>query len=454
MGRAAAGLTLQNLPAEVLLRAKQRVLDTIGCMVAGYEGGIADSIRSYVLSQGGRPEATLLPGGEKTTAALAGLAHSTYIFGLELADAAPRGTVHPGCEIISVALALAERLGLGGAAILPAVVAGYEIEIRFGRALHPDAFYRGWSTIGLLGAIGPAATAAHLLRLDAAGMDNAIGIALNLAPCATGRAHQPATVKWLVGGQACSTGLLAAEMAARGTTGIRDVAGTWLDVLSEKNYPQRLTEGIDEDGTFAQWELLSGVITKYYAAVGPIASAIEATFMLIREHDIQPADVVEIHAECMRRTAIFNKPHPESEIAARGSMPYCLAVAICTRDPGQLLGPAYRPEALRNEAYRAMAQKVRITENEDYERQYPARSLVRITIRVKSGASHSLELDRSQIARYLAPSNADIEEKFRLIATPVLGQAKADQVVQLVWKFETLTDLRELMFALQPGSNK
>ena len=261
MGQAAAGLRLKTLPAEVLTRAKQRVLDTIGCLVAGYEGGIATSIRDYVMEQGGRPEATLLPGGQKTTAALAGLAHATYIFGLELADAAPRGTVHPGCEIISVALAVAEKRGLGGAAILPAVVAGYEIEIRFGRALHPHAFYRGWSTIGFLGAIGPAVTAAHMMGLDAEHMDNAIGIALNIAPFATGRANQPGTVKWLVGGQACASGLLAAEMAARGTKGMRDVTGTWLNVRSAENHPERLTEGIAADYTFAQWELLSGVIT-------------------------------------------------------------------------------------------------------------------------------------------------------------------------------------------------
>ena len=137
MGQAAARLRLDNLPDAVLQSARQRVLDTIGCLVAGYDAEMSAPIRSYVLAQGGKAEATLLPGGEKTTAALAGLAHATYIFGLELSDAAPRGTLHPGCEIVSIALAAAERAGLGGAAILPAVVAGYETEIRFGRAIHP-----------------------------------------------------------------------------------------------------------------------------------------------------------------------------------------------------------------------------------------------------------------------------------------------------------------------------
>ena len=450
LGHAAAGLRIDNLPPEVLQRAKQRVLDTLGCLVAGYDAGIADAIRSYVRAQGGKRVATLLPGGEKTTAALAGLAHATYIYGLELSDAAPRGTVHPGCEIISMALAVAEQCGCGGEAILPAVVAGYEIEIRFGYALHPSAYYRGWSTPGLFGPIGPAITAGHILGLDGTGLDNATGIALNLAPCATGRTSQASTAKWLIGGHACATGYLAAEMAMRGVKGMRDVVRGWMPVLSDKYFPERLTEGIAPDGTFTQWELLSGVVTKYYAAVGPLASAIEAAFELIRKHDIEAGDVEEIHAECMHRTAIFNTVHPDSDVSARGSLPYCLAVAICTRDPAQLLGPAYQSHALRDPAFSAMADRVRITENEDYERQYPARSLARITITLRGGVKHSMEIDRSEIGRYLRPTDADIEEKFRLIAAPVLGEAKTRKVVQLVQSMETLPNLSELMDALKP----
>jgi hypothetical protein len=59
------------------------------------------------------------------------------------------------------------------------------------------------------------------------------------------------------------------------------------------------------------------------------------------------------------------------------------------------------------------------------------------------------EGDRSARARYLTPTEPDIEEKFRLIATPVLGQSKTDRVVALVQKFETLRNVRELVDALR-----
>lgn len=449
LARAAAGLRIEHLPAEALQRARQRVLDTLACLVMGYDDGISSEIRDYVRAQGGRDEATLLPAGERTSAALAGFAHAAYIFGLELSDAAPRGTVHPGSEIVSVALALAEREGLGGDAIIPALVAGYEIEIRFGRALHPSAFYKGWSTIGLLGLIGPAVTAAHLLGLDAERMAHTIGIALNLAPAATGRANQPGSVKWLLGGHACATGLLAAEMAARGVSGSRKVEA-WLKIISDDAKPERLLEGIADDGRFDQWELLSGVVTKYYAAPGPLATPVEAMFMLLAEHDLAPEDIERIEADCTRRTAIFSGMQPGNELEARGSLPYCLALAACTRDPSLLLGPGYRDRWLNDPAVRAMIAKVRISANDAYEAQYPARSLAKITLHLRDGRAVSREADRTEIRRYLDPSDADIEGKFRLIAQPVLGEAKTKQAIDLVYGLEQLRDIAPLIEALQP----
>ena len=453
MGKAAARIRVENLPAEALQRSKQRVLDTIGCLVAGYDAGIADAIRSYVQAQGGTPEATLLPGGQKTSAALACLAHATYIHGLELSDAAPRCTAHPGNEIVPTALALAERAGLGGGAILAAVTAGYEIEIRVGRALFPSAFYRGWWTPGLFGGIGSAVAGGHLLKLDATGLDNAIGIALNLLPTSMARANEEGgSVKWLIGGHACATGLLAAEMAARGTKGMRDIVRGWLPVISDESHPDRLTEGIAADGSITQWELLSGIVTKHYATVGPLTTPLDATFDLITQNDIKADDIAEIHVDCMRRTAIFNTVHPENEIAARASLPYCLAVAVCTRDPTQLLGPAFRPELLKDKAVWAAAEKVRITDNEDYERQYPTHSKARVTLKLLNGKSYSQEDDRSARGRYLTPTDQDIERKFRLISTSVLGKAKTDKVVALVQKLETLPNVRELIDALRVTS--
>lgn len=446
LGRAAAHLQLETLPAEILKRSKQRFLDTLGCLVASYDAGIANEIRSYVEHQGGRPEATLLPTGARTTVGLAGLAHATYMHGIELTDAAPRGTCHPGNEIVPIALAMGERLGCGGAKILPAIVAGYEVEIRVGRSVFPSAFYRGWWTPGLFGAIGPAITAAHMMGLDAVGLDNTLGIVLNISPTPMIRASEEGeTVKWLFGGQAAMSGVLAAEMAARGVRGMRDVVGGWLPVVADKIHPERLTEGIAPDGSIDAWELTSGVLTKYYATVGPLTSPLDATFDLIDAHDVKASEIEEIEAVCMKRTALFNVRHPENPVAARGSLPFCVSAAVVTRDRAGLLGPLFNDAMLKHPEIWALSDRVRITEHEDYERQYPARSLARINIKLKNGKLLTQEVDRSANGRYLHPTDADIEGKFRMIAEPVLGSDRAGQIIDIVRRFETVGNVGELV---------
>jgi 2-methylcitrate dehydratase PrpD len=123
------------------------------------------------------------------------------------------------------------------------------------------------------------------------------------------------------------------------------------------------------------------------------------------------------------------------------------AVAVCRNpEPVSLGWPG--KDVLNDKAVWAAAEKVRITENEDYERQYPARSLARVTITLRNGKSFTQEDDRSARSRYLNPTDDDIEHKFRLIATSVLGAAKTDKVVALVRKLETLPDIGELIQAL------
>ncbi len=450
LGRAAAGLRFADLPPNTVMRAKQRVMDTVGCLVAGYEAGIASEIRDYVLAQGGAPEATLLPGGQKTTVSHVCMAHATYMHGLELTDAAPRGTCHPGNEVVPPALAYAEKLHRSGAEVLAAVTAGYEIEIRFGRSVFPSAFYRGWWTPGLWGGIGSAVAAASLMKLDAVAMDNTLGIAVNMLPTAMMQANEEGeTIKWLLGGQSCAAGLVAAEMAARGVKGMRNVIGGFLPVLADKTLPERLTEGISDDAKFTYWEVADGIVTKHYATVGPLFASLDAMFDLIAEHKLRAADVSEIHVDAMKRTAVFNTVHPDNDVAARASLPYCLAVALHQQDRAALLGPAFHPEVLRDAAIRSTASKVKITENEDYERQYPARSLARVTLKLANGKTVSAEVDRSERGRYLTPTDADIEEKFRLLVTPVLGKKKADTLVGLMQRFETLPDMQAVIDALR-----
>jgi 2-methylcitrate dehydratase PrpD len=128
---------------------------------------------------------------------------------------------HPGSLIISVAASLGEAADAPLDLVLRGIVAGYDAlgwlgaEERLARAM----IGRGVRTSPTLGAIGAAATAAVILRLDEEAAVNAIGISSSIA----GGVLEPVKVgsdEWRVqNGHAASGGLLAAHLAARGVVG-------------------------------------------------------------------------------------------------------------------------------------------------------------------------------------------------------------------------------------------
>lgn len=77
----------------------------------------------------------------------------------------------------------------------------------------------------------------------------------------------------------------------------------------------------------------------------------------------------------------------------------------------------------------------------------PARSLAKVTLHLRAGKSVSLEADRSEMRRYLSPTDADIEAKFRMIAQPKLGEAKTRRVIEPVFGLERLESVDSLIQA-------
>ena len=76
-------------------------------------------------------------------------------------------SLHPGVAMIPAALAVAEELQASPAALLGAIVAGYEVTMRVGNALNPaSAYARGFHPTGVAGVFGATVAAGRLLGLD------------------------------------------------------------------------------------------------------------------------------------------------------------------------------------------------------------------------------------------------------------------------------------------------
>jgi len=124
-----------DLPPEVVQKAKHHILDTLSAMVSGVTMKAGKLAVSFVEAQGGTGEAQVAASHIRSTAINAALANGILAHADETDDSHEPSGTHPGCAIVPAALAVAERQGADGRALLRGVVAGYDIGCRINVAL-------------------------------------------------------------------------------------------------------------------------------------------------------------------------------------------------------------------------------------------------------------------------------------------------------------------------------
>jgi 2-methylcitrate dehydratase PrpD len=143
----------------------------------------------------------------------------------EIDDIHLASMITPGAIVIPAALTLAAAVPpiagqrIAPADVMSAMLAGYEVMTRFGRAIDgPIVLYRGiWPTY-LAAPLGVAAAAARLFKLDERASANAMALALTLAAPGVGHHWAASTSRWFAIGCAASHGLTATLAAKAGFT--------------------------------------------------------------------------------------------------------------------------------------------------------------------------------------------------------------------------------------------
>jgi len=131
---------------------------------------------------------------------------------------------HLGSVVLPAALAVAEETGASGAALLAAVVAGYETALRIGRDHGEAISRRGFRTTPVYGVFGAAAAAGRLLGLDAPRVANALSLAANFASGLRAFVASGTSAERLFGvGFAARNGIDAAGLADEGMAATVDV---------------------------------------------------------------------------------------------------------------------------------------------------------------------------------------------------------------------------------------
>lgn len=424
-----------ELPQHVVAKAKQHILDTFAAMVSGSMLKPGKLIIGYVQSQGGTAESQVIGSSIVTTAGLAALANGTLAHTDETDDSHAASATHPGCAVVPAAFAMAERGGLDGKSFLKAVVVGYDVGCRVGRALVPDFLSRrGHSSRSIGGTFGAAAAAACLARFDADHISWALSYAAQQA-CGIGsyiRADNHAEKAVVLGGIPARSGVTAATLVEAGFSGAADPfqgERNFLQAYSPAPSPAELVQGLG-----SHFEITETSIKKFCVG-SPIQASLEGLLQLIGEHQLEAHDVqrLVVRLPAARARTVDDRSMPDINLQ------YILAVTLL--DGGLTFAAAHSPERMKDSRVTDLKSRISLVADPDLvSRDLPRQAILEIT--TGSGA----RLTKHVMAYCGTPenpmTNEEVENKARELLAPVIGRQKSDRLIDIIGNLEQIGDLR------------
>lgn len=439
----------------MLRQAKHLVLDTIGCACAAIVAKAVDPVLDHVREMGGQGEATVIGFPAKTSVLNAVLANGALVRVLDLNDVMftlKNGHLNIGghrSDNISVALAMAEKCGATGKAMLESIILNYELYGRLRELIHEDAPWDGASASGIVAA----AMTGRLMGLDP--VRQAHGLALAAARSATPkivRYGDISAAKSLANALVAHNGVQSALLAAKGVTGPLEILDHRSAGIFQVFDPELGLEQLWQDIP-AVPQILNAHI-KSYPSIGTSQTLVKAALDMrarlagrldrIERIEVTMTDVPAVRRQQSDRSRLY----PKSREAADHSFAYIVAVTL---QDGELTHHQFDGERwVKDQAVRRLMECVALEVSPELVKRAPDSMPCSLRVRLAGG--------EELVAECLYPpghSFADkgldlavVEAKFHEVSQTVLSAPERSKVVEEVVRLDSQPSLQPLMSLL------
>lgn len=434
------GLRYADLPDEVIAKAKDVVLDGLGCSLACSRLPHGKMALEYARRQAGPPDATVIGAEFRTSAEQAALVNGILGHGDEI-DGILELFGHANAVLVPTVLAVGERERASGRDLILALVAGYDIAGRIAKAgfslevLAPRNFQQG-STGGSLAA---AAAAGALLGLGTRAMQAALGVAAEqacgLQSMRTETGHMNKSLHMGVGSR---NGVAAAYLAQAGYGGVFGVLEPPYSVFEAfvpgEERPEELTRDLG-----VRFEILADTF-KRYASGRPTHTAIATMHDIMAAEGLTAAELRGIEVRI---------PTLEQRLLSRSltrNIDFEYNIAVAALD-GEVTWEQYTPERQADPVLADLCSRVTTIGDPEFDaikRANVGANPSQVVLRTWDGRSYSgrMVFPPGHPDNPLAPG--ELGEKFAYWATPVIGAAQADELAALVGRLDQVADVREV----------
>ena len=439
-------LKFDDLPDDVIDRAKYVLLDYIGVAARGSLSESSKPVHQLLASIGTEPGGAVVIGtGLKANSPYAAVANGTAAHAIELDDVVNAASLHPAVTVMSAAIAAAHMFPCTGETLIEAIVAGYEVTAKLGIALNPTAHYaRGFHPTGTCGTFGSAVAAAKVMMLDVEKIIRAMGIAGSQAAGSMEYLSDGSFTKRLHGGWAAHSGLMAALLAKEGFTGpetILEGRFGFLHSYSLESNPELVLKGWGNPFQVMKTSIKPHSCCRYKQ--GPI----DGVLQVMDEHKLSSGDIDSMIVGVLKTgialvvTPEEKKYNPAGIVDAQFSMPFGAAVAAIY---GKATLDEYTMENIQSSEVKSMMDRVVCKEDESLEPEFPRKWPASVTIKTKTGETFSARIEYPKGDPENPLAWDELINKFKGLAAPVYEADKIDKIVECVRNVEKLSDVKEL----------
>ena len=429
------------LPKEVVRKAKGIILDTLGCGIAGYTLASHEFhwILDPVKEMGGNPQSTVFLEGMKTSTPQAALVNGALIHTIDFDDTHMGSISHLGASVVSTTLGMGEKVGADGPSLIAAIVLAYEVAGRIGKAIMPS-HYKYWHPTGTLGTIATAVSSSKLLRLNTEQMEQAISLAADGASGMRYCIDFGDFSKSLHPGLSAWHGIMAAQIIRRGAVGpkgLLEYKSGFCEAYSDEPNLKALTESL---GTF--YEIANDSL-KAFPTILCSHTPIQGTIKLMKGKNLRLADVESIYFRVTPTAPGQGMNYsPDSPLAARLSIPYCVAIAAAE---GHISMDQFQEAKIMDPKIREFMKKVTVESDPEFNSRYPGTLAAHVEIQTRDGS----RLKEESIFPKGHPENPmtdeEIKDKFRRLALVTLDRVQTEEIIEKVYDLENLKRTEELI---------
>ena len=435
----------ESLDGETIERAKWRIIDAVGCLIAGANAHGSRMMVDLVKRWGGVQESTIFVHGLKGPSHNVAMVNSlmTRSFDFEPVEADGENSsspAHISGTTVPTALAVAEQHALRGKDLITALVLGDDLASRLGGA-SGFSIDDGWDNTGTINMFGATAIAGKLWGLDERQVLNALGIVLNqLAGTMDGVIDKTIAFKLPIA-LASRNGIFSAELAKQGFAGVKDplLGKHGYFALYCRNYN---TENLTRD---LGRRFYSDRVIKPYSCCRANHSAIDSALKIARTHDMKPEDIEEIFICTTPATrdgfvgqAFETGDTPQ--VNAAFSIRYTVACALLRKE---VKPEHFTDESIRQPRINMLINRMRVEASIPPEK----RPTTEIHVTMRDGEVFSAHTDMPKGDFYHTPlSEEEIREKYRanIAFSQTVPKKNAEKALGIIERLEELIDVREL----------